>query len=407
MPLCPQIVNTPITVTQTADFTVSSVIPVVLANTEQVSGALTVAEEALAEAALAYSAASNSIQISSNTIVNASNQLTSINGNGVTVYAGTSPTSGARVVLNSAGIAGFNGGGSPTFAIDATNGNVSITGASFTSGTISGGSLNIAGNCIISSSGLLTATGASITGAINASTGSIGAFYISGSGNYLSTNLLSPEIGFYISASTGAASFNTFYSKAASGSTGISMTNGANIQMGGGTIAMGGGKINNATEIYATTSIYTSGTGTITSAGAMTSDGELRAAYGALTGNRVSSTPNCWISTTGQIRFSTSSSERYKENITDIRNVFDCDPRKLLDLPVRAFTLKEDFLSSSDDRQKVMIPGFIAEEVDAIYPIAADYDAGQVESWNDRIIVPALLALIQDQETRIKALETK
>ena len=39
--------------------------------------------------------------------------------------------------------------------------------------------------------------------------------------------------------------------------------------------------------------------------------------------------------------------------------------------------------------------------------IAADYDAGQVESWNDRIIVPALLALIQDQETRIKALETK
>lgn len=35
MPLCPQITNTPITVTQTADFTVSSVLPVVPATTEQ------------------------------------------------------------------------------------------------------------------------------------------------------------------------------------------------------------------------------------------------------------------------------------------------------------------------------------------------------------------------------------
>jgi hypothetical protein len=33
MPLCPQITNTPITVTQTADFTVSSVLPVVAATT--------------------------------------------------------------------------------------------------------------------------------------------------------------------------------------------------------------------------------------------------------------------------------------------------------------------------------------------------------------------------------------
>jgi hypothetical protein len=36
MPLCPQITNTPITVTQTADFTVSSVLPVVAATTTQV-----------------------------------------------------------------------------------------------------------------------------------------------------------------------------------------------------------------------------------------------------------------------------------------------------------------------------------------------------------------------------------
>ena len=50
------------------------------------------------------------------------------------------------------------------------------------------------------------------------------------------------------------------------------------------------------------------------------------------------------------------------------------------------------------------MPGFIAEEMDAIYPAATDYADG-VETWNDRMIIPAMLALIQDQEARIKALE--
>ena len=40
MPLCPQITNTPITVTQTADFTVSSVLPVVAATTTQLDDAV-------------------------------------------------------------------------------------------------------------------------------------------------------------------------------------------------------------------------------------------------------------------------------------------------------------------------------------------------------------------------------
>ena len=40
MPLCPQITNTPITVTQTADFTVSSVLPVVAATTTQLDDAI-------------------------------------------------------------------------------------------------------------------------------------------------------------------------------------------------------------------------------------------------------------------------------------------------------------------------------------------------------------------------------
>jgi hypothetical protein len=85
--------------------------------------------------------------------------------------------------------------------------------------------------------------------------------------------------------------------------------------------------------------------------------------------------------------------------------VSDLDPAKLLELPVRAFTYKTDYLDSEDDRAGLMLPGFIAEEVAAIYPIAADKVDGTVESWNDRFIVPGMLALIQDLNARIKTLE--
>jgi hypothetical protein len=117
---------------------------------------------------------------------------------------------------------------------------------------------------------------------------------------------------------------------------------------------------------------------------------------------------NTWMSaTTGLTRRSTASSLRYKENIVDIRTVAELDPKKLLDIPVRAFKYKADYLDSNDDRSGQLLPGFIAEEVAETYSIAADLVEGQVESWNDRYVVPALLALVQDLESRIKTLENK
>lgn len=245
MPLCPQITNTPITVTQTADFTVSSVLPVVAATTEQLAevevlidgkaqiyyqttapvgatvtendlwydtddgnkpyvfrsgvwvsaqdgsiataqsaantalanaatanavgvAAQTTANTALANAATAYTAATGSLQPSASTIVNASNQMTAIAANGITVYSGASASSGSRVVLNSAGLAGFNSGGTATFSISASTGAAVFSG-SVTGSTITGGTLNIGGNAIIDASGYLTATGATVTGTITSS----------------------------------------------------------------------------------------------------------------------------------------------------------------------------------------------------------------------------------------------
>jgi hypothetical protein len=137
------------------------------------------ATTALANAATAFTAAQNSLQPSASTIVNASNQMTAINGTGITVYSGASATTGARVVLNSAGLAGFNSsstgpGNGSTFSISASTGEAVFKGNITTGATITGGTMNINGNAIINETGILTATGATITGTINATSGYFG-----------------------------------------------------------------------------------------------------------------------------------------------------------------------------------------------------------------------------------------
>jgi hypothetical protein len=115
---------------------------------------------------------------------------------------------------------------------------------------------------------------------------------------------------------------------------------------------------------------------------------------------------NTWMSATnGLTRRSTASSLRYKDNVVDLRTVADIDPKKLLNIPVRAFSYKTDYLDAADDRAGLMLPGFIAEEVAEVYPIAADKVDGIIESWNDRFVVPGMLALIQDLHTRVEMLE--
>ena len=228
MPLCPQITNTPITVSLTSDFTVTNVLPVLAANTEQLAAtdanvaaavatanaaaatagtAQSTANTALANAATAYSAAIGSLQPSASTIVNSTNQITAIAANGITVYSGASASSGARVVLNSAGLAGFNSGGSATFSISASTGAAVFSG-SVTGSTITGGTLNIAGNAIIDASGLLTATGATITGTINATAGYFGT--VSNGFSINSTGLVGVGsgiiVGGTITTSSGSAS---------------------------------------------------------------------------------------------------------------------------------------------------------------------------------------------------------
>jgi hypothetical protein len=114
------------------------------------------------------------------------------------------------------------------------------------------------------------------------------------------------------------------------------------------------------------------------------------------------------IDSDGRVRRTSASSIRFKENIVNLETVNEMDPHKLLTLPVRAFTFKPDYLDTSDNRNGASVPGFIAEEVNEHYPAAADYDAeGNPENWNERFIIPGMLALIQDLYKEINQLKGK
>ena len=109
----------------------------------------------------------------------------------------------------------------------------------------------------------------------------------------------------------------------------------------------------------------------------------------------------------GRTRRSTASSARFKEEIANISTVADLDPSKLLSIPIRAFKFKSDYLDPTDNRAGMVVPGLIAEEVAEHYPIAADRgNDGVVENWNERFVIPGMLALIQDLHARVETLES-
>lgn len=110
------------------------------------------------------------------------------------------------------------------------------------------------------------------------------------------------------------------------------------------------------------------------------------------------------VGTNGQVTTSTSS-ERYKENITKELDTW-LNPEKLYDLPVVQYNYKKEF------KDKELVSGtqigITAENVHKHYPNACIYDKkGQPESWQERIMIPAMLKLIQEQKKQIDDLEER
>ena len=129
----------------------------------------------------------------------------------------------------------------------------------------------------------------------------------------------------------------------------------------------------------------------------------------AYNSDTVSNTPNVVVTSNGWFRRTTNtSSKRYKKDIKDITEE-ELNPERLYDLKIKQFKYKKDYQPNEKDaRYDKNLVGFIAEDVAEVYPIAADFNEdGQVENWNERYIIPAMLDLIQKQNERIKVLEQK
>lgn len=118
-------------------------------------------------------------------------------------------------------------------------------------------------------------------------------------------------------------------------------------------------------------------------------------------------TANMCVTSNGVFGRSTSSSQRYKRDIV----MADIDDLKCLyDLPIKKFKYKNDYIAADDELYDKYLYGFIVEDLESILPCAVqhtnDEDGAMIpEMWNSNIIVPSLLKLIQDLNTRLKNIE--
>lgn len=97
-----------------------------------------------------------------------------------------------------------------------------------------------------------------------------------------------------------------------------------------------------------------------------------------------------------------SSSKRYKSHVKDMTSD---EAERLLDVPVVWFKYNDGYLAPGDRFEGKPLPGFYAEDVYKAFPEGAMLNEdGQVEDWNYRTMVPAMLKLIQDQQETINNL---
>lgn len=106
---------------------------------------------------------------------------------------------------------------------------------------------------------------------------------------------------------------------------------------------------------------------------------------------------------------STSSSKRYKKDVKKELSE-ELNPQKLYKLDIVQYKFKKGYLDKKDRRYEKDVVGFIAEDVAAKYPIAVDYKKNkkgdfEVEDWNYRYMIPAMLKLIQEQKEEIERLK--
>lgn len=112
----------------------------------------------------------------------------------------------------------------------------------------------------------------------------------------------------------------------------------------------------------------------------------------------------CWGGEFQEYRLmlKSSSSKRYKDIGNDIseqeiENWYNIEPLWA--------KYKEGYLVEGDENEGRYIPMFIAEDVEEYFPEATRHANGQVEDWNERIMIPAMFAMLKNQKSEIALLK--
>jgi len=108
----------------------------------------------------------------------------------------------------------------------------------------------------------------------------------------------------------------------------------------------------------------------------------------------------------GLIARVTGSSRSFKNSIGDLAN--NLSASQILNIQVRQFKFNNDYLNQSDSRYDTFVPGFIIEELIDVAPIIVDVNSdGNLENWNPRFLIPLMLKLIQEQNSKLTQLEQR
>lgn len=148
-----------------------------------------------------------------------------------------------------------------------------------------------------------------------------------------------------------------------------------------------------ATEVSADTGTF--GDLTVTNSASFTKSPKIEDMEYTTSSNTI-----CWDGRTGykQLMLKSSSSKRYKDIGNDIseqeiENWYNIEPTWA--------KYKEGYLVEGDENEGRYIPMFIAENVEAFFPEATRYQNGLVEDWNERIMIPAMFAMIKSQKKQL------
>lgn len=218
-----------------------------------------------------------------------------------------------------------------------------------------------------------------------------GKVYINGSyikSKSISASMLSVSDLSSIGAKIGGWTINSSYLQSSGGA--IKLYSSGTIQVGNATIKSESNAmvIRSGLKIYCGTSSFSDGTDRIMfyNLTHVTSGGHMVFAKDGAT-----------------VAYLSSSSKRYKDHVSDMAIE---EAEKILNIPVIWFKYKKGYLDESDWLNGKQLPGFYAEDVYDIFPEATQLnEAGEPEDWNFRVMIPAMMKVIQNQNERINTLE--